>query len=547
MSGLSLPPKVPLQAFRPVQSNIPARRVDRDRLARAAAARVRDLHLAPPLSFEELREHATALLTEHALPDAWLDYAAVLISNASWHDVLAAIPFERRVLLLPKCLRVAARCPAPFDGLGLLCKSCGLCSLDELTAEAERLGYAVLVAEGSAVVRKLVETGIVDAVVGVACLNVLERSFPHLEQGAVPGLAIPLLQDDCLDTTVDLDQVWSILHLTSDDRSHRLDLDALRDEVAGWFDDPTLDRLLGPATSAADHLAREALAGGKRWRPFLGVCAWQAVRADAGDDRPIDDDVRRVAVALECFHKASLVHDDVEDEDALRDDLPTLHARHGAAPAINAGDLLVGWGYRLLAGLTAPPATTVSVLRAAAEGHAALCRGQGTELADRGRADPPPPMEVLDTFRLKTAPAFGVALEAGARLAGADDDVLAVLAAFSDSLGIAYQLHDDLADLDRADASGRGSVLVSLAFRKAADPAPLRAAWHGDLPLRDVRPTLQAAGAVTKANELAKAWEEQAVRSLRQLHEPTLKGLLRRVVARILPQELPDGSCASVR
>ena len=88
------------------------------------------------------------------------------------------IPYERRLLLMPKCLRVEAKCPAPFDEFGLLCKKCGLCSIQDLQNEAERLGYAVLVAEGSAIVMAIIETGKIDAIVGVSCLSVLERAFP---------------------------------------------------------------------------------------------------------------------------------------------------------------------------------------------------------------------------------------------------------------------------------------------------------------------------------------------------------------------------------
>src|SRR4028119_1799652 len=71
---------------------------------------------------------------------------------------LAGIPYERRLRLMPKCLRVEAKCPAPFDEFGLLCKKCGLCSIQDLQEEAERLGYAVLVAEGSALVMAILQT-----------------------------------------------------------------------------------------------------------------------------------------------------------------------------------------------------------------------------------------------------------------------------------------------------------------------------------------------------------------------------------------------------
>ncbi len=64
----------------------------------------------------------------------------------------------------------------------------------------------------------LIQTGKIEAIVGVSCLSVLERAFPYMEAAAIPGVAVPLLQDDCIDTTVDLDWIWDYIHLTSDDQ-----------------------------------------------------------------------------------------------------------------------------------------------------------------------------------------------------------------------------------------------------------------------------------------------------------------------------------------
>ena len=175
---------------------------------------------------DELREHADRIVAAAGVDPAYRDYVGILVSNEAWRDTLATMPYERRLLLLPKCLRVEDKCPAPFDEFGLLCKQCGLCTIQDLQEEAERLGYAVLVAEGSAIVMALIQTGKIDAIVGVSCLSVLERAFPYMEAAAIPGVAIPLLQDDCNDTAVDIDWVWDVIHLTSDDRTCRLDLDA---------------------------------------------------------------------------------------------------------------------------------------------------------------------------------------------------------------------------------------------------------------------------------------------------------------------------------
>src|SRR3954469_22926153 len=242
---LTLPRPVPEQKMRPPQDTIPQSREERDLVRRFCEQYVESDKPVPPLSFEELRKHSENLITRNGLESKFRDYVAVLLNSEVWREQLATVPFERRLLLLPKCLRVEDKCPAPFDEFGLLCKQCGLCSIQELQAEAEKLGYAVLCAEGSAIVMAIIQTGKIDAIVGVSCLSVLEKAFPYMESAAIPGVAIPLLQDDCKDTTIDIDWVWDVIHLTSEDRTYRLDLDALRKEVETWFEPAILDRIMG--------------------------------------------------------------------------------------------------------------------------------------------------------------------------------------------------------------------------------------------------------------------------------------------------------------
>ena len=404
----------------------------------------------PPLRVDELRALAEEFVASFNLDPIYTEYVVVLMNSEMWRDSLAAVPYERRLLLLPKCLRIEERCPAPFDEFGLLCKQCGLCSIQDLQAEAERLGYAVLVAEGSALVMAIIETGKIEAIVGVSCLSVLEKAFPFMEAAAIPGVAIPLLQDDCKDVTVDLEWVWEVIHLTSEDRTYRMNLDKLREDVQTWFAPEELDRLMGPASNETERLGREWLAkDGKRWRPFLSVCVWKALQEDP--EAEIPDDLRKIAIAVECFHKASLIHDDIEDNDDLRYGDATLHVSHGVPMALNVGDLLLGEGYRLIAECEADPKRVTAMLRVAAIGHRTLCLGQGDELSWTRNPQPLSSIGVMDIFRRKTSPAFEVALQLGAVLGGGDEKLASILSRYSSALGIAYQIRDDVTDLTNGD------------------------------------------------------------------------------------------------
>jgi hypothetical protein len=145
-ASIALPKPVPVQNFRPPKENIPQSKADRDHVLRTVRAYVERENPVPPMPLAELKVHAEKVVHELGCDPIFLDYIGVLLSNEMWRETLATVPYERRLLLLPKCLRVEDKCPAPFDEFGLLCKQCGLCSIQDFQIEAERLGYAVLVA-----------------------------------------------------------------------------------------------------------------------------------------------------------------------------------------------------------------------------------------------------------------------------------------------------------------------------------------------------------------------------------------------------------------
>jgi geranylgeranyl pyrophosphate synthase len=438
----------------------------------------------------------------------YLGFAMVMLNNEYWREEFAAVPFGKRLLLLPQCLKQPEKCPAKLDETQLHCKECGLCALSDLSALGQRMGYQVLIAEGTPVVLKLIASGAVDGILGVACLNVLEKAFDRVLQVGVPALAIPLLRDSCHNTAVDEDWVLSALGYQHTGARRTRSFVPLLRSVSHWFDPRNLAELLPaershlPRSDKVAETERLALAwlrkGGKRFRPFVTAAAWQALTDQDDVPRP----VQRVAAAMEVFHKASLIHDDIEDDDELRYGMRTLHRTHSVPVALNTGDYLVGLGYRIIAEqLPALGAEkTARILQKISAAHVKLAEGQGAELLWRqGHDKRLPPLECLRLYALKTAPAFEAALVAGvtmgdgsAGLRAGEQTWDAELAAFAKHLGVAYQIQNDLQDIaaGQSDAAastdiakGRPTLLFALALEaaSAAEQAELlQAAREGE-------------------------------------------------------------------
>ena len=336
----------------------------------------------------------------------------------------------------------------------------------------------------------------------------------------------------------------SIFNDYAADASQIVDLGNLHDKVKSWFLRTELDTLMGEPQGHAEEVARDWLAvGGRRWRPFLAVSVFVALQPD--EDVQTASMIQKIAVAVECFHKASLVHDDIEDGDLERYGKPTLCGEYGVPIALNVGDVLIGEGYRLLADSGLDGERVRAAVAEASGAQRLLCRGQGAELSWSHKPCSLSSHHVLEIFRLKTAPAFDVALQLGAIAAGRAHDFSDVLRAYSDAVGVAYQIKDDLDDLVddsglMRDATSRPSVVISLAAERAQgdDRTMLVGLATGkanaDITAHHVRAAIRVSKADAEAVLLLEHYKEQAIRALDELNDQTLKGLLGHSVARIL-------------
>ena len=173
--------------------------------------------------------------------------------------------------------------------------------------------------------------------------------------------------------------------------------------------------------------------GGKRLRPRLCKAVFERCGGTG--------DIGGVCEASESFHKASLIHDDIQDGDVERYGRPTVWKEHGVAMAIAAGDWLVARGYRLIAesGFAAAP----QMIRVAALAHMRLCEGQGDDLLNTATSQHLNPSAYVSVCERKTGEAFALAAQLGALAAGADD---APFRRYGLAFGVLFQINDDLAD-----------------------------------------------------------------------------------------------------
>lgn len=416
---------------------------------------VQQKSVCPPVSLKQLEELAEEFVSSHSETMGMNSWLMVEINNQLWIDTVAGIPHERRLLMLPKCLSRHGECKGEYDEFGLLCHRCGRCNIPNLQDRAEQLGSLSIVAEGFTQVINLIENHVVDAVIGVSCLDSLGKVFPLLVRHAVPGLAIALNDSGCMNTHVDENYVDELLSMIDESTHSLLDHEQIHEQVDRWFKKSELEHLMLPATDLTSAVCLDWMSGeGKRWRPFLLAAVWQALMGKS----EMTEDVHRAAVAVECFHKASLIHDDIEDKDMSRYGNPTVNAKYGDNFAINAGDALLGEGYRILAA-----SNNAELVRLIADAHMKLCKGQGAEL--EWSANPRPIDMEYVTFisRNKTVPAFEVSLLLGLSCTGNFVHLRPIIQQYSEALGIAYQLKDDLDDFhDDTEIAKRPSAVLAL-------------------------------------------------------------------------------------
>jgi geranylgeranyl diphosphate synthase type II len=228
------------------------------------------------------------------------------------------------------------------------------------------------------------------------------------------------------------------------------DLDAYLKERRVMVD-AALDGFLPPEDARPPSVHRamrySVLAGGKRLRPILVIAGAEVVGAEPGTVMP-------TACAMEMIHTYSLIHDDLPamDDDDYRRGRLTNHKVFGDAIAILAGDALLTYAFQLIARNGTVPGVDPQVVCevvaeiAEAAGTMGMVGGQVVDIESEGMAVTAQELEYIHVH--KTAALLRVSLTAGARLGGSDTAALAAVADAGQSLGLAFQIVDDILDVE---------------------------------------------------------------------------------------------------
>ncbi len=232
---------------------------------------------------------------------------------------------------------------------------------------------------------------------------------------------------------------------------------------------PTLDKY---PPKLMDAMRYSVFAGGKRLRPILVLAAAETVGGNSEPALP-------AACALECIHTYSMIHDDLPamDDDDFRRGKPTNHIIYGEAMAILAGDALLTHAFEILSGpelaaqFSAETLLRVSRSMATAAGSFGMIGGQVVDVISEGQEVDLPVVEYI--HRHKTAALIEAALTVGGLLGGGTSEEVEALSTFGHQVGWAFQITDDILDVEgNAETLGK-AVGRDAELAKATYPAVL--------------------------------------------------------------------------
>ena len=304
-----------------------------------------------------------------------------------------------------------------------------------------------------------------------------------------------------------------------------MDVKAKMKEMSKELDAPIKSYIKDECPENLIEAARQyPYAGGKRMRPTMVVASCGAVGGDRKKAVPL-------AVAIEYIHNFTLIHDDLMDGDEMRRGMVTSHVKYGMPTAILAGDALFAKAFDIMTELDVPDSVLRKIMKLVTVAVWDLARGQQMDVNNENGQEVTME-EYIETIRLKTSVLFAAGAAGGAMVGGADDETVKAIHEYAMSLGVAFQMFDDILGIigDPAKTGksagndirkGKSTVMVCHALKTVKDEKELKQfrSVLGKLDASEdeiavARDILKRNGSIDYAIEMAEKYTKDAIAKL---------------------------------
>jgi hypothetical protein len=153
------------------------------------------------------------ILRAFKIDDLRMDRIAIRLKNQAMYKSFQKIPFNRRAIFLPQCLR-STTCPAVLSPEGIKCKDCGACGISRAQKEAKKLGYMIFVVPGSSFIMRMMKKYRPDAIIGVGCICEVRDGLAMMHRNRIPAMGVMLDRSGCVNTVLDWEKLFQVMNAT---------------------------------------------------------------------------------------------------------------------------------------------------------------------------------------------------------------------------------------------------------------------------------------------------------------------------------------------
>lgn len=153
------------------------------------------------------------VLRAFKIDDLRMDKIAIRLKNQAMYKSYRKIPFNRRAVFLPQCLR-SPTCPAVLSPEGIKCRDCGACGISQAQKEAKKLGYMIFVVPGSSFIMRMIRKYRPEAIIGVGCMCEVRDGLDMMHRYHIPAIGVMLERSGCVNTQLDWDRLYDVMNAT---------------------------------------------------------------------------------------------------------------------------------------------------------------------------------------------------------------------------------------------------------------------------------------------------------------------------------------------